>query len=117
MSEAKNRTYSRYTTEALTLMAVLIRTARIEKKMSTAEVAMRAGISRSLLQRVEKGDPGCSVGVVFELAAIVGVPLFTVPNDNMGLTALTKERLLAETRLRLLPERIHTRTPEINDDF
>jgi hypothetical protein len=29
-----------------------------------------------LLARIEKGDPGCSIGSVFEVATICGVPLF-----------------------------------------
>jgi DNA-binding CsgD family transcriptional regulator len=38
-------------------------------------VTDRAGISRGLLRRIETGDPGCTIGAVFEVATIVGVRL------------------------------------------
>jgi hypothetical protein len=44
--------------------------------MTTADLASRAGISRALLQRIERGDPGCSIGVVVEVATIGGLSLF-----------------------------------------
>ena len=65
------RSYSRYTEEALTLLAKLIRASRLEKKMSAQEVADRAGISRGMLSRIEKADPKCEVGATFEVARIV----------------------------------------------
>jgi len=42
----------------------------------TAGLASRAGISRALLRRIERGDPSCSIGVVFEVATIGGSSLF-----------------------------------------
>ena len=58
------------TIEALTLLADAIKVARREKGMRTQELAERAGISRGLLQRIEQGDAGCSIGAVFEVATI-----------------------------------------------
>ncbi len=66
------RTYSRYTREALKLLEQTIKLGRIERKLTAKELANRSGISRDLLVRVEKGDPKCVIGVVFELAALVG---------------------------------------------
>ena len=57
MPKSTVRSYSRYTEEALTLLAKLIRASRLEKKMSAQEVADRAGISRGMLSRIEKADP------------------------------------------------------------
>ena len=38
--------------------------ARVERELTIAEVAERAGISRGLVHRIEHGDMGCSVGAV-----------------------------------------------------
>ena len=79
------RSYSRYTEEALTLLAKLIRASRLEKKMSAQEVADRAGISRGMLSRIEKADPKCEVGATFEVARIVGVTLFEAEPDRLAM--------------------------------
>ena len=74
--------FSRGRAEALGL----IREARKERRMTAQELAERAGISRGLLQRIEKGDLKCEIGVVFEAAAIVGVRLFDA-DENVLSTA------------------------------
>jgi DNA-binding XRE family transcriptional regulator len=76
MVKPVSRPLSQYSLDALALLGQLVREARLGKAMTTADLASRAGISRALLQRIERGDPGCSVGVVFEVAALCGVPLF-----------------------------------------
>lgn len=114
MSNPILRTYSRYTEEALRLLAVTIRSARLEQKLTAEEVAERAGISRSLLQRIEKGDPGCGIGVVFEVAKIVGVKLF---DEDADMGTITVHRKRAEEKLSLLPRRSRKITKKVNDDF
>lgn len=117
METSITRVYSRYTTEALQLLASLIRSARIQNKMTTQEVAERAGISRSLLQRIEKGDPKCGIGVMFEVATIVGVDLFNMDND---LQTLSYKRKNIDEKLQLLPKRVLTSTADqkdLYDDF
>ena len=44
--------------------------------MTAADLASRAGISLVLLRPIGRGDPGCSIGVVFEVATIGGLSLF-----------------------------------------
>ena len=112
MAKIADRIYSRYTLEALSLLGMLLRTRRIEKKIGTQALAERAGISRDLLHRIEKGDPRCEIGVVFELAAILGVPLF---EPELG--ALQKRRREVEDRLTLLPKAVHAPRDEVKDDF
>ena len=85
--------YSQYSLSALELLGQLVREARATKTLTAADLAARAGISRALLTRIERGDPGCSVGVVFEVASICGVPLFDL--DNRQLT--TKSVVLKES--------------------
>ncbi|MBX3689786.1 helix-turn-helix transcriptional regulator [Dokdonella sp.] len=112
MAKPAARTYSRTSQQALRLLGALLRAARIEKKMGTQALAERAGISRDLLRRIEKGDPRCEIGVVFELAAILGVPLFE-PEPG----ALQRRRREVEDRLTLLPKAVHAPREEVKDDF
>lgn len=106
------RTYSRYSLQALVLLGASLRAARIDRKMRTQDLAERAGISRDMLHRIEKGDPRCEIGVVFELAAILGVPLF---EPELG--ALQRHTRQLEDRLLLLPKAVHVPRDEVKDDF
>ncbi len=106
------RTYSSYSREAVSLMGKLIRTARKERKLTAQELSERAGISRGLLQRIEKGDLKCEIGVVFEVATIVGVKLFDVEA-----TTLTKHIRQTEEKLALLPKSVRKKAKVIDDDF
>jgi len=112
MPRSITRTYSRYSQQALLLLGASLRAARIDKKMGTQVLAERAGISRDMLYRIEKGDPRCEIGVVFELAAILGVPLF-----EPELLALQKRTREVEGRLTLLPKAVHPSRGEVKDDF
>lgn len=106
------RSYSRYSLQALRLLGASLRAARIEKGLGVQALAERAGISRDLLYRIEKGDPRCGIGVVFELAAILGVPLF-----EPGLDALRQRGREVQARLVLLPRAVHVGRGEVKDDF
>ena len=112
MAKSVTRTYSRFTHEAITLLAGLIRAARKERKLTAQEVADRVGISRGLMQRIEKGDLKCEIGAVFEVASIVGVKLF-----DPDATSLTKHIRQNEEKLALLPRSIRKSTKAIDDDF
>lgn len=112
MPKPANRSYSRYTQDAVQLIARLIRSSRVERKLTTQEVAERAGISRGLLQRIEKGDFKCGIGAVFEVATIVGVRLF-----DMEQTTLTKQIKRLDDKLTLLPKSIRKKPRPVNDDF
>ena len=104
---------SRYASEAATLLGQLVRKARIERQMSTLNVAERAGISRGLLRRIEAGDPGCAIGAVFEVAAIVGVRLFDAEHVAISQAIESNRQVLT-----LLPKSIRSpRTEEVRDDF
>lgn len=112
MPKSIPRTYSRYTEEALLLLAGLIRAARIERKLSAQEVSERAGISRSMFQRIEKADLKCEIGAVFEVAAIVGVKLF-----DPDVTSLSKHIKQNQEKLALLPQKARKPKRVIEDDF
>ena len=106
------RTYSRYTRDAITLMGKLIRAERITQKSTAQELAVRAGISRGLLQRIEKGDPRCSIGTAFEVAYLLGIPLFVSDHAN-----LIKQQQRIDDKLALLPKSARVATQEVKDDF
>lgn len=112
MPKSISRTYSRYSREAVTLLAALIRTARKERKLTTQEVADRAGISRGLVQRIEKGDMKCEIGVVFEIATIVGLKLFEADEPT-----LTRHIRQTEDKLSLLPKSVRKTTKAVDDEF
>ena len=112
MSQLKIRPYSRYSSGAVQLIGKLIRVARKERRLTMREVSERAGISRGLLQRIERGDMKCSIGAVFEVAAILGIKLFDADE-----AALSKYIRQSDDKLTLLPKSIRNKTPAIDDDF
>ncbi|MFA7061172.1 MAG: helix-turn-helix transcriptional regulator [Pedobacter sp.] len=112
MASPVNRTYLRQTRDAAELLGKLIRLGRKERKMTEEELSGRAGISRRTLQKIERGDLKCEIGLVFEVANIVGVKLFSDEEDT---TRYTYGRHI-DDRLALLPKRVR-RPLKINDDF
>lgn len=112
MPSSTVRTYSRHSQQAVQLLGALIRSARKERKMTAAELALRAGISRGLLQRIEKGDMKCEIGAAFEVATIVGVSLFDVSEQS-----LSRHLRQVEEKLSLLPKSIRKPARVIDDDF
>lgn len=112
MPKPTNRTTSRYAAEAITYLGRLIREARIVRKETAELLAERAGISRGLLQRIERGDPGCSIGAVFEVAALTGIRLFDLDRERLA----ANNENLART-LTLLPRTARPAKSEVKDDF
>ena len=112
MAKPKTRSYSRYATQAAELLGLAIREARIQRGLTVVEAAERAGMSRGLVNRIENGEMGCAIGAAFELAAIVGVPLFdTEP------TTLTRSLENAREKVSLLPKRTRKSKKAVKDDF
>jgi len=93
-------------------MGQMIRLGRTARKLTAQDLADRAGISRGMLQRIEKGDPKCEIGVVFELAALVGVKLFDA--DTPSLAGHIKQ---TEDKLALLPKAVRKPTKAVDDEF
>lgn len=112
MKQTKTQPYSRYSADAMQLMSSVIKVARKERKLTTKDIATRAGISRGLVQRIEKGDMKCSIGAVFEVAAILGVKLFDADE-----TSLSRHIRQNEDKLALMPKSIRKKTRVVNDDF
>jgi len=105
-------TYSHYALDAVSLISGLIRSARKERKFTLQDVADRAGISRGLVQRIEKGNLKCSIGTVFEVATIVGVKLFDADKSTLNQhLRQTKDKLM------LLPKSVRKTPKVVDDDF
>jgi ribosome-binding protein aMBF1 (putative translation factor) len=54
MVKPLSRSFSQYSLDALALLGQLVRESRHAKAMTTTDLASRAGISRALLQRIER---------------------------------------------------------------
>ena len=105
------RTYSRETLRALTYLAAQISLARKERRFTEAELAERAGISRSTLRAIEQGSAKVEIGLMLETAFLVGVPIF----GEESVAAADLDRI--RNRLALLPHAVRTRGADLDDDF
>ncbi len=112
MAEARKRAYSRYALEGLVLLGKMIRLGRKQRRLTAHELAERIGVSRSTLQRIEKGDPKVEIGLMFEAAAIVGVKLFDA--DEKGIAALSDR---TDDRIAVLPKHVYKAGKRIVDEF
>jgi transcriptional regulator with XRE-family HTH domain len=112
MPKPVTRAYFRYSQDALVLLSQMIKRARIDRQMTMQAVAERAGISRGLLRRIEAGDPRCAIGVAFEVAAIVGVPLFDARPAMLSTLIATNKTILT-----LLPNSVRASRKPVFDDF
>ena len=105
-------THSAYTKEAVQLTGNLIKIGRKQRRWSETNLAERAGISRSTLRSIENGNLGSSIGLVFELAALVGVRLFDT--DPTQLSSHVRD---SQRELMVLPSRIRVDPNLGKDDF
>lgn len=74
-----------------------IHDARLRRRIPAAVVAERASISRTTLVKLEKGDPGVSIGILSTVLFVLGMgdrlsELADIRRDEQGL-ALDEERL------------------------
>ena len=113
MSKISNRTYSSYADTAVQTLGEQIKIARLERRITMQDLCERAGVSRGLLYRLERGDPSCNIGSAFEIATILGLPLFQ--SDNYD--DLVFKAKIAEDKLALLPNRARPKKIEIDDNF
>jgi len=84
-------------TRALRKLGGDLRDARLRRRIATAIMAQRAGISRMTLAKVEKGEPGVGAGTYATVLFILGMldrltELAAAGHDEVGL-ALEEERL------------------------
>ncbi len=113
MKKKKERTYSRHTKDAAILLGKHIQLGRKERAQTEMDLAERADISRATLQKIEKGDPKCELGLYFEVATIVGVPLFGMDSTTSFVMSIDR----ANDKLSLLPKSIHKKKKVVDDAF
>ena len=106
------RAYSQHTTEATRLLGRLIKTGRKGRRWSASDLAERIGVSLVTLRRIENGRPTCAIGLVFEAAALVGIPLF-----DSDQTRLTTHLERTDAMLTLMPKSIRKSKGPVDDDF
>ena len=105
------RTYSPHTLKALEVMGQMIKLKRKERGMTLQGLAERAGVSRSLIQRLEKCDPGCEIGMAFEVAHLLGIELFEFPAGQAILSECLADKIA------LLPASVREKKIELSSDF
>jgi transcriptional regulator with XRE-family HTH domain len=74
-------------TKNLEILGVNIKLARLRRKLSTAQIAERAGISRSALWQIEKGMPNVSMGYYAQVLFTLGLEndiLKLAVDDELG---------------------------------
>ncbi|OJW17302.1 helix-turn-helix transcriptional regulator [Mucilaginibacter sp. 44-25] len=79
-----------------------IKLARLRRKLSTAQISERAGISRATLWQIEKGTPTVAMGAYFQVLFVMGLEkdfLKLASDDELGRKLqdaglLTKDRAL-----------------------
>ena len=64
-----------------------LKLARKRRKLSTLQVAERAGINRTTLYQIEKGNPSVSMGAYFNVMRVLGLQddfLKLAADDELG---------------------------------
>ena len=108
---ANLRTYSPTTVEAARLLGARVRLARHERGWTLQDLADRVGVTHPTMSKVERGDLSVRLGVAFEAAVLVGVPLF---HEDRSRRRLEAGRV--EDRLAVLPQAVH-KPADVDDDF
>jgi transcriptional regulator with XRE-family HTH domain len=69
----------------LTQLGEDIKLARLRRKLSTEQVADRAGISRSTLWQIEKGAPSVAIGTYLQVLFVFGLEknFLKIANDDV----------------------------------
>ena len=107
----KPRSYSQMTIDAARLLGASVRAARLERRWTVEELAERVGVNHTTLRKVERGDLTVGLGVAFEAAALLGVPLFGGDDERRSI-----EIARLNDRLAALPERAR-RPVRVDDEF
>ncbi len=97
--------------EAAELLGGEIAQARLARRWTVRELAERAGISPATLQKVERGNPSVALGTAFDVATLVGVPLFYADSGRLADEAA---RLRRPT---LLPRAVRQHRGELDNEF
>ncbi|USQ71675.1 helix-turn-helix domain-containing protein [Roseomonas mucosa] len=78
------------TKPALERLGQDIRNARLRRRITVADFAVRAGTSPSSIARLERGDPGVAIGTLADVLVVLGLlerlaDLIDIRKDDLGL--------------------------------
>lgn len=104
--------FSKITLIALKTLGEMIKLARTDRALSQDNLAKRLNVSRHTVIALEKGNPKVSIGVVFEAATIVGLPLLAESE-----TELRKLQKITAGFNAILPKKVRTKKERLDDDF
>lgn len=107
----RTRAYPPTVHDAAQLLGAEVRDARIQRRWSVRELAERAGVSADTLHKVEVGDPTVALGTAFDVAVLVGVPLF------YERSRLAEEAARIRGRPVLLPRAVRARKRDLENEF
>jgi len=100
------------TYDAVRVLGLEIAQARRKHHWTVAQLSERCGISTGTLHQVEQGAPTVAIGIVFELAILLGIELFdTEPSQLSSLVGRGQDRLA------VLPARVRDSNIPVDDDF
>lgn len=91
----------------LTQLGEDIKLARLRRKLSTEQVAERAGISRSTLWLIEKGTPSVTMGAYLQVLFVMGLEknlLLMASDDVLGRKLQDAEILVKKRATKKLKE-------------
>jgi transcriptional regulator with XRE-family HTH domain len=97
--------------EAARLLGARIREARSARRWTQRELAERVGTTPATISKVERGDLTVGVGLVFDAAVLVGVPLFVEDRPRLAAEADRAAEVLS-----LLPRRVRA-DRDVDDAF
>jgi len=81
-------------------MGEQLKLARLRRRLSTEQVAERAGIGRTRLWMIERGDPSVALGAYFQVLLVLGLEkdvLKLASDDEFG-RKLQDARLMTKQR-------------------
>jgi transcriptional regulator with XRE-family HTH domain len=97
--------------EAAELLGAEITQARLARRWTVRELAERAGVSPATLQKVERGNPSVALGTAFDVATLVGVPLFYADSGRLA------DETARARRPTLLPRAVRHHRGELDNEF
>jgi len=97
---------------AITVLGQMIRTARLERKLSQQDLAQRLNVSRYTIMSIEQGKPNVAIGAAFEAAYILGIPLLAEDIDELKRMNAHLSRFAA-----ILPKKIRNKRGDLDDNF
>lgn len=113
MGDVLARETTPQTRDAARALGAQVTAARRARRWTAARLAEQAGINLRTLRKVERGDPSVALGTAFDVAVLVGVPLFTPNRSELAVLADS-----LTDRAALLGERVVPISDDgLDDDF